>query len=311
MRKMILTLAVVLLATPAWAAVNIVLTDLGNGKIEISYSNTEGERVRAFALDITTKGGNITDINDFAVGDNVSGYGIFPGSFGDNITVNPTTGNVDSWVGTPNPYTPVAPVDDPDALGGLDTNGITIELGSLYDDMPPNQAAGVLCTVIVEPTVTEICAKGNAIRGNIVLESAAEVIPAEVCLQLGAPPCVPNTPEYAKQYAQWVALGEPECWCNDYGTAGATGNQCYGDAMGDVHSRGYVVYTTDLGALSASWKAAIGAANLNPCADFAHDTHSRGYVVYTTDLGILSTNWKKVAADLGGDCPKTDAAMGL
>ena len=42
---------------------------------------------------------------------------------------------------------------------------------------------------------------------------------------------------------------------------------------------------------------------------------SRGYCVYTGDLIILSTNWKKKAGPgpdgLPGDCPLTDAKMGL
>ena len=45
---------------------------------------------------------------------------------------------------------------------------------------------------------------------------------------------------------------------------------------------------------------------------------ARGDVVYTDDLVILSTNWKKKAYDLisepnglRGDCPPTDAEMGL
>jgi len=118
MKKMILTLAVVLLAAPAWAAVEITLENLGEGVIQIGYDATgETELVRAFALDIVATDGNIIDINDYSVGDDNAGYGIFPGSFAGNVTVNPTTGRVDSWIGNPNPYTPVAPADAPDALG--------------------------------------------------------------------------------------------------------------------------------------------------------------------------------------------------
>ncbi|MBL7153574.1 MAG: hypothetical protein ISS79_07635 [Phycisphaerae bacterium] len=308
--KMILTLAVLLLAAPAWADVEIVLTDLGDGEIEVKYVNTEGERVRAFALNITTKGGNIIGIDNYSIGDNVGGYGIFPGSFGDNITVNATTGNVDSWVGSPDPYTPIAPSDDPEALDGLDSNGVTIEMGSLYDDAPPDELEGVLCTVTVDEDVTEICAEGNAIRGNVVLESAAEVIPAKVCITI-VTEAVPNTPEYAKQYAQWVALGKPDCWGNDYGdaTKDATGNQCYGDAAGNVYRKGQIVFSADLARLVASWGAKIGDANLDPCADFAHQTYRKGQVVFSADLSILVTNWQ--AKSLPGDCPKTDVEMGL
>lgn len=68
--------------------------------------------------------------------------------------------------------------------------------------------------------------------------------------------------------------------------------------MCDRHILGYVVYTTDLAALAASWKAKIGDPHLNPCADVARDKHILGYRVYTTDLNCLVENWKKKPGDL-------------
>jgi len=122
--------------------------------------------------------------------------------------------------------------------------------------------------------------------------------------------CIPNTAEYELQYVQWVVMGKPACWCNDYGAPHTQGNQCYGDAAGDTHSQGYIVYTQDLQRLVNSWKAKIRDPNLDPCADFDHRAHpTRGYRVYTGDLAILSANWK--ATELPGDCPKTDADIGL
>ena len=319
MRKMILTLAVVLLAAPVWADVEIILENLGEGVIQISYDATSepDELVRAFALDIRATGGNIIDIGSFAVGDENGGYGIMPGAFRDNISVNPTTGQVDSWVGNPNPYTPVAPSGDTDALGDIPGPGITVEMGSLYED-PGNAPGkeGVLCTITVDENVSEVCVTGNAIRGNVVLEDASEVIPDEVCITMD---CFPSSAAYELQYARWVALGKPDCWCSA-ASVGNNGLQCEGDAANDVHSRGYIVYNSDLTALSNSWKITISttledaiAAGLDVCADFKHDVHSRGYVVYNSDLTILSTNWKKKALpDPGGlpfpgDCPYTDA----
>jgi len=306
MRKMILTLAVVLLAAPVWADVEITLSRVDR-VVTIGYDATgETELVRAFALDIAATDGNIIAIDDFAIGDNNGGHGIFPGSFAGNITVNSTTGQVDNWVGNPNPYTPVAPASYPDALGEIPGPAITVEMGSLYEDggNAPGQT-GVLCTVTVDDLVTKLCVTGNAIRGNVVLEDVSEatLTPAEVCIMFD---CFPSSPEYAVQYANWALLGKPECWCNDYGT----GDQCYGDAAGDVHGRGYVVYTTDLNRVAGSWKAKIGDGNLDPCSDFKHDTHGRGYIVYTTDLNVMADNWKKKsgAAPIGvpGDCPLND-----
>jgi len=288
MRQISLILTLLFMAGPARADVEIILTNLGGGVIQIGYDATgETQLVRSFALDIVATDGNIIDINDYSVGDNNSGYGIFPGSFAGNITVNSTTGQVDNWVGSPNPYTPVAPAGYPDVLGEIPGPAITIELGSLYENNAPGQT-GVLCTVTVDESVSNLCVTGNARRNNVLLENGDEAVLAAACF---FPPCFPSSAEYAAQYAQWVALAKPNCWCGvDFWTSG---NQCYGDAAGDTHSRGYIVYTTDLLRIANSWKAKIGDDNLDPCADFAHKSHGRGYVVYTDDLIILSTNWKK------------------
>jgi len=303
MRTMILALAVVLLAAPAWAGVTITVTKITDTKVAIGYNDTESQLVRAFALDLTVTDGNIVGIADYAVGDDNKGYGIFPGNFSLYITVNGTTGMVDSW-DDPN-YTPVAPADDPGALGGIGTAGATLEMGSLYDANAPLKT-GVLCTVTVSAGTKELHVNGNAIRGNIVMEDASEVVPVEVIYPF-ITDCFPSTPEYAGQYARWVALKKPECWCAGW----KTGNQCYGDAAGDTHSRGYIVYTTDLTKLAAAWKLVVNPdgslpAGLDPCADFKHDVHSRGYVVYTTDLAVLASKWKLTS--LPGNCPLNDVA---
>jgi hypothetical protein len=305
---MILALAVVLLAAPTWAGVTITLTDLGSNKIAIGYdATTEAELVRALALDVTATDGNIVDIDDYAVGDDNGGYGIFPGNFSLHITVNPTTGMVDSW-DDPN-YTPVAPADDPGALGGLGTDGITIEMGSLYDTMAP-ATTGVLCTVTVSEGTTKLCVTGNAIRGNIVMENAAEVVPAEACIDLVVipPDCFPSS---FTTYTDWVNYGKPDCWCNSAVKATAKGDyQCDGDVSGAPYlTTGWRVYTDDLNILAANWKLKMAPASpaADPCADVSHKGYlTTGWRVYTDDLNILAANWKKKAGTpptgLAGDC---------
>jgi len=313
MKKMILTLAVVLLAAPAWAAVEITLENLGEGVIQIGYDATgETELVRAFALDIVATDGNIIDINDYSVGDDNAGYGIFPGSFAGNITVNTTTGDVDSWVGNPNPYTPVAPAGDPDALGDIPGPAITVEMGSLYATAAPG-TTGVLCTITVEATVTEVCVTGNAIRGNVVLEDASEATlnPAQVCIP-GPGVITDCFPSSFTTYADWVSYGKPKCWCNTAsGDPLATGNyQCDGDASGNPYlTTGWRVYTDDLSIVAGNWKRkmAPAAPAADPCADLSHKGYlTTGWRVYTDDLSILAANWKKKAGTpptgLAGDC---------
>jgi len=297
MRKMILALAVVLLAAPAWAAVTISVTKISDTKVAINYNaTTESQLVRAFALDVTVTDGNIVDINDYAVGDDVHGYGIFPGNFSLYITVLPN-GTVDNW-DDPN-YTPVAPADDPGALGGIGTSGVTLEQGSLYDANAPAKS-GMLCTVTVSAGTKTLRVNGNAIRGNIVMEDASEVVPVEV-VYLFVTDCFPTT---FTTYADWVTYGKPKCWCNTAIDAAATGNyQCDGDGDGLFEGfNKYRVFSKDLGVMVSQWKKKI-AEITNPCADFDHKAEGfNKYRVFSKDLGVLVANWKKKDAALPGNC---------
>ena len=63
----------------------------------------------------------------------------------------------------------------------------------------------------------------NAIRGGIVLEGAGAptsvALPGGEIKAVGDPECLPTT---HPDYATWVAMGKPECWCFV--------SQCHGDA---------------------------------------------------------------------------------
>ena len=310
MRRIALIVIVLLLAGAARADVEIMLEHLGGGVVQIGYEVTgETELVRAFALDIVVTDGNIIDINDFCVGDDSGGYGIFPGSFAATpIDVNPTTGLVDNWAKTG--YTPVAPAGDPDALGDIPGPGITIEMGSLYDDNPP-AATGVLCTITVDENVTQVCVTGNAIRGNVVLENGLEpVVILPDCTGPPPPPCFPNS---FAAYDYWVDLGKPECWCGP-GTGAVSiddadlGYQCDGDADTDTETFfKYRIYGNDLAMVVENWKRKTDDPLLDPCADFDHkpETYFK-YRVYGKDLAKVVENWKKKDADLPGDCPRDE-----
>ncbi len=311
MRRIALILTALVLSAPAWADVEIRLTDLGDGVIEISYNATsETELVRAFALDIVATDGNIVAIDNYSIGDDNGGYGIFPGNFAANITVNPTTGQVDSWGETG--YTPIAPAGDPDALGQIPGPAITIEMGSLYDTAAPSHT-GVLCTITVDENVTKVCVTGNAMRGNIVLEDASEATMAgdvdEVCLD-GCPDCFPcENPGYD----DWVAFGKPSCWCY--------ARQCRGDADGLKQGSAVLGYTyvstNDLIRLANAWQIkeppkgpGILIVPSGICADFDHDKQGSaalGYVrVSTNDLIKLANSWQIKEPPKGpgipGDC---------
>jgi len=302
MRKIVSISVGLFLCGSAWAGVTITLTKVSNTRIAIGYNaTTESELVRAFALDITTTDGNIVDISDYYVGDDNRGYGIFPANFNRYITVNPTTGMVDSWDAPA--YTPVAPPDTPGALGGLGTDGITIEMGSLYDTGAPSKT-GMLCTITVSEGTCRVCVNGNAIRGNIVMEDASETIPVEACIESQCIEEFPNWGGYARQYADWVAYGKPMCWCRP---PIGSGYQCDGD--GDGKTEGalkYRVFSKDLGVMVSQWKKKIAEVT-NPCADFDHRAEGAfKYRVFSKDLGVLVANWKKKDAQLPGNCPRPE-----
>ena len=176
MRKIVSILTVLLLAAPAMAAVSITVTDNGDCTATISYSdNGDPNFVRAFALDITVDNdANITAVDAAMAGDcnaTDKGYGIFPGSFAREINASDPNWAVPG-------YTPVGYTDDlpGDTQPGIDTGGVTVEMGSLYVDGNEPPASGDLCTVTVSNdcnmTVTV-----NAGRAGVVLEDATAVTP--------------------------------------------------------------------------------------------------------------------------------------
>jgi hypothetical protein len=132
MMKILLVAAILLIASPVWAAVSVTATDKGSGVVEVRYNCSASEKVRSFALDLSVDSGmTIENIRDFNVGESKKpggGYGIFPGAFADYIdAANPNWAN-------PN-YKPLAPVADLNARSGLGTGAITVEMGTLYVDV--------------------------------------------------------------------------------------------------------------------------------------------------------------------------------
>ena len=289
-----------LVAVPAFSAVKLIVEPQGGGVAAIKYEVTNGEKVAAFALDVTVDAGTIDSISDFHVGQSTAderGFGIFPGSFARYIVVDPVTGDVNDWAA--GVYTPIADPNDPGALGGLGTNGITLEMGTLYasDENAPENT-GILCKV----TVSQSCKMSvalNRVRGGIVLmDPAVQVDPnlaqaqnIEVAGDEGG--CFPKD---NPAYDAWVALGRPQCWCQAF--------QCDGDADGKAQGQ-LRITSDDLDILVKNWKKKIGDANFDPCADIDHQAQGpQQYRVSTNDLSILISNWKKTDSSLAGNCPR-------
>src|SRR5262245_59303947 len=109
-----------------------------NGLVNLNYQCTAGETVRSFALDVTVDRGLIVGVTNFLRGPSTAaarGYGVFPASFRDNITVS--SGSNANWSATS--YSPVAVASDNPGgtLPGLNSSGVTLEFGALWDQAVP------------------------------------------------------------------------------------------------------------------------------------------------------------------------------
>jgi hypothetical protein len=179
--KVLALLSAWLAAVSAQAAVQ-VFVQATNGVAWLKYQSTAGEVVRAFALDVSVDNGVIFTVSDFFVGPSQSaarGYGIFPASFRDHATV--TSGTNVTYDLTQ--YSPVAvAADNPGGtLPGLNSNGVTLELGALWDPTVPAAVpgpAGTLCSIHLSRSANVSVAANNA-RGGIVLSPPDIVTPVQ------------------------------------------------------------------------------------------------------------------------------------
>ena len=214
MKKVFLVLAVLFLASPAWAAVTISCS-VDSNCVTVDYNNTEPNHVRGFGLDITVdNGAKITAVTSF-----VADYNIYPGS----IDINGQTGDVDangSPIGDAVKYPNVT-------QPGVGFGGVTVEMGALYEGGPASVNApaddGILFKVYVDKDCNVTIA-GNVARagGGIVMEnpqaSSNDNLPISCQLLFGECYTGPDVTE-------WRAVGSPDSWCAP--------RQCHGDADGD------------------------------------------------------------------------------
>lgn len=167
-----------LLLASASAEVRVFIQD-SNSLAWVRYECTAGEVVRAFALDVTVDQGRILEVSNFLRGPGTAaqpGYGIFPASFRDHLTVGPGT-NVNWNVAD---YTPVASAaDNPGGTQpGLNSAGVTLELGGLWNPTDPAAVpwpTGTLCSLKLSGTAT-VSVAANAARGGVVSTNLAVVL---------------------------------------------------------------------------------------------------------------------------------------
>jgi len=292
MKKIAFVLAVLLFAAPAWAAnISAVQVAPGSPEVEIRYDFSDANLPRAFGLDITVTDGNIIACTAEMVGEcnaDDRGYGIFPGTIqiddDGNVTDDGTPVAPAGAIGTPDPNN-----------WGIGTAGITVEMGSLYEDTNAPTSIGVLCTIVVTENCTVNIA-GNAARCGenptalgVVMEDPEEVVIPEYIPGGVIVDCFDSA---HPDYAEWVLVGKPDSWCYKY--------QCYGDADGKRNGNivvGYArVRAEDLSILISAWKKPIGDPAEDLAADFDRKLNGNIVVGYSRvraeDLSILITNWK-------------------
>jgi hypothetical protein len=141
----------------------LILCSASDKQVTVTYDVNSSLEVRAFALDITVDSGAvITDVNNFN-----SDYWVYPGS----IDVNQTTEQIDDYGSA---------ICDGNLVGtlpGLDSNGVTIEMASLYvgeANAPAN--SGTLFQFTVDKACTVTIAE-NRVRDGVVLKGGAETDP--------------------------------------------------------------------------------------------------------------------------------------
>jgi hypothetical protein len=229
MKKIIAALLVLALAAPALAT-TVTATQIDCNSVKISYSG--GTPVpRGFGIDV--KLDNENTFEEPATGLNQWFWVSF---------------STCKWIETSgalsNPFVqdPVADDDShPDTLPGYDSNGVTLEMGSLYGaklglarftpKTTPPPTTGDLCTFTIhadfrtDPNISVLTMSDNTARGGIVLEGG------------GSGSTYNGTTLYlstlnATDYATWLAWGggnpanAPQNWRNCYWK--------YGDVNGDA-----------------------------------------------------------------------------
>ena len=194
MKPYLLILGLLLPVLSAPAAVRVFVED-DNGAVNINYECTAGEVVRSFALDVSVDSGRILGITNFLRGPSTAsarGYGIFPASFRDNVTV--ASGTNANW-NAPG-YSPLAVVADApsDTLPGLNSSGVTLEFGAIWDPTDPAAApaaSGTLCTLQISKSANVTIAP-NPDRGGVVASPADFIITPQFAGGLVGP-AVTNT----------------------------------------------------------------------------------------------------------------------
>jgi hypothetical protein len=223
MKKLILVLAIALIASPALAVLDVNIVKVGS-TIEVYYTGASSANLpRAFALDLQINGTGTFDsfvTNSYKVGESNTvskGYGIYPA----RIVID-TAGTVT------NNGNPLAASGDPGTSGtGFGTNHIILEFGLLYyGDTNKPATSGTLCVLNFTPgTASAITmVDEDTYRGGLVFVDGS-LGNVNVTLALATPPGPPVYTNPASNGATGIARAGINLAWN--AGAGATGHDVY------------------------------------------------------------------------------------
>ena len=290
MKRVLCFVAAFALAAPVFAAdpnVRVYCEDEGAGvgvvKYEVLFEDglDSATRVRGFAFDVELNvcGSNITSIYDYDADGEAGGVSVVPAGYViymSSIDFGTDANNVDAW------NDPVADPCDPGALGGLNTTGITIEMGTLVDSPP---ASGELFRFTVDEecdvTIAPETIRGGS--GGIVLEALdgqgnakpATLVPGGCTITTD---CFSGTPEQEDHWKN--TWGEPENWCWECWTCSDVDGNCFvtfgdvllifgyrtaADGRGDVDMNGFVTFGDVLKAFGDRSAGGCSQDGCNPC----------------------------------------------
>jgi len=291
MKKVVLALAVLMIATQAMATVTITCKvrecntpPADYNLVTVGFTSNEPNKVRAFALDIFCTDANIISGSVNRLSQN---YDIHPGSFAI------VDGNVTGTVVCSSIYPGTEP--------GPGFKSMTTEQGSLYEkgvDPDPCQVNQALFSFRVDGACT-VSVQENAIRGGVVMENPDQV----VAVSLPSPVVSLAPPAYGgPDINDWCSLGQPVSW--------TWLRQCHGDADNADYYLGFskwaAVGPNDFTLFKAAYRKPLGDPAQNLATDFDHEKYYLGFNKWTrtgpNDFSVLKYYYRKANPFTPGDC---------
>lgn len=315
MKKALIVLLAIAIATPAIAAVTLTGSATSSTAAWVGYSRTGDKLPRAFGLKIVATGGTIESVTPIFTGEITSshggahtgGYGIFPGTI--SIDANDPAHIV-------NVGTPVEPTNlHGSGASALHTGQVIVALGALYKAADANLTpadSGQLFTVTVSAGTTQIVVSPEVTyRGGVVGTDANTITVADKTIVFAAPPV---------QLSGTITLGnlaDAVNWPNGKTATiqiynGATLVETLTPTMGASGAYTATCATTGAGTYDVYFKVthwlkkkvasvtlasgsnSVSASLLNGDVNFDNN-------VTSADLGLLKTNYLKSGSSLQGD----------